>query len=884
MEKETRDINVVCPDHLQLLLIQSGRFPHAHYFTKKEVLKASFPFYEDQDILSFAQKEGKTFASSKKAFDNFSLFKEDLKEYLTYTVKVLANQRKKALEYRLLHEPDYLLSYSLKKRPCLILGYHEEDRDLVEALNHLGMDFNACHTSILDFFNIHNAKNVVYRFNESWIEVMFGLSWLARKIEEHSKKGHLDFYEFQIVCPASYNNILSSSSSLFNIPLSLPIDAIKNIPEASDIIETFQSKSLSQLSSEIGSLKNNEVRSRITKALQTLTQVTGLNEELKQEYLTQALENPYTFDKGLKGITVHNALADASPTTVLLVLGFSDSLVPSKKDNGAIADAVKGQVTYEPSTVFQNRSTEQSVKEVLNLSSNVRISKSDNDNFDAYPDVFFLKNGWLEEKEWDDDKTYESYGMEEDGVRKDLALYQAVFHSRYDKIRLRDPLAYSIDKNAKKSASLFHSYQNDFDDDKKTQDYFRNYYADKPIYLSHSSLDTYQNNPFNFFCSNILKLRSPTNFITLAGQLIHSHAELRKDFNLDKKLTSLSEDLPEELDGMNRNQVLYFLKNADLVFQEFILPGLEETERKIALTQVRPKENEEYKLRSPLPLNSIATAYFDQVYSRNDGYVLVDYKTGSKSDYYVGLLEAMFGRKLQLPFYSILFAMEKGTLPGIDSSKDLLGSFICNVPYSKAAKKKGVFVGFQFAKEDLYVKEKGERTSCVKRLDQVNKEDSKGDVTSMYLMVEDVKLMQDKMTENLSFGKEADATYPSGSPKTMNLSLAERIVSMALTSYYHCVSCLRNGRLKTEEGIRWFPVYPASIFSKGKNNKIGFDDFGDISFVEDFQVHQLINVKKEDLENLTYNDFDNLQISKEALLSEGEDDVDEDDFDDEEDE
>lgn len=878
MKIDTRDLNVICPENLKSMFVQLGCFSHPHFFSKKDVMRAAFPFYEDEDVLAFAQEEGKTYAASKKAFENFSLFKDKLDGYPTYTIKILAEERQKALSLGLLHEPNYLLAYSLKKRHTLILGYHQEDTDLVKALASLGLDFDKCYVDILNYFEKKKTNKTVIKFNEAWVETMWGMSWLSKEIEQHSTGDDVDLSLFQIVCPDTYFNIVSSTASLFNIPLVLPIDAIKNIPEAHDIIESFETKTIEELSKDIEAIKNQDVKNKITKAIQTLNQVASLSEDLKKEYIIDSLSEAYPFDRGLKGISVSNDLTHLSPSSVLLVLGFSDNLVTSKKDNGAVIDFYKERVTLQPNTVNQNKSIEKSVKEVLNICNEVRISRSENDNFINYPPVFFNKNGWINEIE--ENHKYESYGEEIGQGRKDLAFYQAVFHSRFDQIRLRDPMAYAISKESPKSASLFHSYVNDFDDDSETQNYFKDYFSKEKIKLSHSSLDGYQNNPFNFYCTNVLKLQTASNFINLAGQLIHAHAERREKFKLEETLDSLKEDLPTQLEGMNEKQVLYFLTNADKVFEKLVLPTLEEAEDLIGLNQLNPSKGDEFKITSYFPLNCIATAYFDQVYVHRDGYVLVDYKTAKKSNPYVGLMEAMLGRKLQLPLYSLLFEREKERIFPKGENDKLLGSFICNVPFSSPYEKKlsNTFVGFQLTEQSIYEKPKGKRTSPVRRLDDVKKLREDKSVNPEYIKLQNLMMMQDQMTENLSFGEEADKTYPTGSPSTHGLSISQRIVSMALTSFYHCVDCLRNGRLKTEHGVKWFPVYPTYFFNNGKNIQIGMDDFDDISFVEKYQVHQLLILSPARIAaSLHYNDFDNLEVSDEDVLSDEDDDDGDDD-------
>lgn len=166
-----------------------------------------------------------------------------------------------------------------------------------------------------------------------------------------------------------------------------------------------------------------------------------------------------------------------------------------------IADAYKRRFTYEQLSTEENKSKELIIKDNLSLSQNVRMSRAANDCFKEYPKVFFLKGSdWISEID-NSINEYDSYGSVIGEGRKDLSFYHSILHNRYDSVRYEDDMAEAISKNAKKSANVYCSYDNDFDSDEETQEYFRNYFEENSkIELSHTSLDCYMNNPFSYYC------------------------------------------------------------------------------------------------------------------------------------------------------------------------------------------------------------------------------------------------------------------------------------------------------------------------------------------------------------------------------------------------
>ena len=285
---------------------------------------------------------------------------------------------------------------------------------------------------------------------------------------------------------------------------------MRNIKEVKEFINDVKGgMSLDDLAIKASFIRNTTAQSAIIKVLSTIYTLKkkrniDLPLNLLVEYLESSLSSAIDFDDGIEGISVVDNLVDLVPSKHLLVLGFSDALVSVSKYNGMIADAYKRRFTYEQLSTEENKSKELIIKDNLSLSQNVRMSRAANDCFQEYPKVFFLKGSdWISEID-NSINEYDSYGSVIGEGRKDLSFYHSILHNRYDSVRYEDDMAEAISKNAKESANVYCSYDNDFDSDEETQEYFRNYFEENSkIELSHTSLDCYMNNPFSYYLSLI---------------------------------------------------------------------------------------------------------------------------------------------------------------------------------------------------------------------------------------------------------------------------------------------------------------------------------------------------------------------------------------------
>lgn len=881
------DLNIVCPNEIKNYLLGRRKFLHPHFYSKSQVMDSAFPTFEDEDVLVYAYQKNITYAISKKFFSGVRLLKEKPSgTKTTNTIEKLYRIKAEIEDMGLLHEPDSISGYSLTCRPTIVLGYSSHDTDLVAAFNTLGVKYRFADLSLCLDEGKSPFTGTVEMFKESWIEAIFGFSWLCSKIKSEIDDYEIDYSKFAIVCPQDYFNLVQNTAMLFNVPVSIPIDTAKNLPEASKILKEIRNGAdLDSMIEEVDTMKNQSLRKVCVKALSTiytLQSERGIipTSKLFYEYMGIKLDSPFSFNRSYQGIKVTNNIDSISPCKHLLVLGFSDALISSGKDNGQIQDAYKEDYSYESTTTEKNKAKEISIRNFLSVCDDVHLSKAKSDNFRAYNSAFFVKRcEWLKEVE-EDRREYESYLVAKDWEgrhkRYDVAFYNSIFRDRYAKIRVMDDFAEAIESLPdEKRVTAYHTYDNDFDWDEETQEYFRNMFAGT-IKLSHSSLDMYQRNPFSYFCSYVLKLSSPTHFSNILGQLIHAHAEEREDFDLDKTIDNLLNDpkhpMMEELEGMNRKQQIYFMHNADKVFENEVLPSLREIEDYLHLRQVRPTRGDEFHGTIEMSGNSIFTCFFDQVYTLDDKeYVLVDYKTSKYPKKYVDRTYSLVGRLLQLPLYDLAF--EEVMRQNGQKEMKLAGSYICSIPYSEPYRLslKNILTGYTLSNTPFYDKNDArerlglDKSDPIRDLSVVKQKNSNGEESMQYKELVKLSTIQNHLTKGKSFSPEIDSTFPYGSPDTCRfdpLEVNERIGHSALTAYYNCLNYLRNGRLPVKVGdhefVRWFPIYPTMIYKNGSKYLMD-DEFPDISFREPDQFH-LISIAAFDENTTMHDDYDDMMI------------------------
>lgn len=858
-------LNIICPYSFKKTLIQSGLFPCAHYYSKEELFDIAFNVYDDSDLLSFAMAKGVSYLTSKKQFETFRLFKEThFEKSGSPSYEQLYQNYLFAKENHFLHEPDYLNQIKIQSRKNLILGYYPCESDLVSALTHLGVKEGKGNgefefADVCSLLGKNRPSFSIQTYNEAWVEVMHGLSWIAQKLEEANKgEKQPDFMNFAILCPSSYNSILFATASLFNLPLNISLDTLDHLEQTKKFLSDLEKVHFKMDAFVAQYGKNYPGYQKIIVKLQEIVHTVSipLREDLMLEFVKANLKGGLSLPKG-SAINVYNSFSTCPLCNEILVLGFSDALISPDRDNGAIDDALKPQVSYLQTSVDKNLSKEKFTIDFFSLCGHLNLSKASVDAMVEYKPVFFQKEV-AQFVEVHPAKEYYSFASQTN-KRNDLTLYHAVFHNRYMTLKLMDEMAYVVARDFPILAAIYGSYDNDFDQDIETQAYFKKYF-DKPISLSQSSLNTYQMNPFTYFVQNVLHINAPTSLVALKGTLLHSFMETRSSFNLKKELEKIFAENDFPIENMNRAQVGFFLEEAVDNCKKYVLPVMEDFEKQAHLTLLKPKGGKEefsfqYALES---LNAVIKGSYDAVFAHYDkegvfqGYLVGDYKTGRDNSTYVDLFYGLLGRKLQLPLYCYVFENDEGLQQVLEEKKArLLGSYILSLNYQKVLKSPvGLGLGFEFNADletNLYLPSK-EQEGNIAYLSRIE------------------KVKSNKAPFLTQIIKEQDGMGDGVLRKSP--TLADRLVNVASLSVKQFVEFLRNGRLRTKEnGICWFPVYQTIIYNPYNSlhpfDGSSLDDYQDISFSRGYQIHFIHVDEKNPSSN--WNDYDSLKDQDELL-------------------
>ncbi len=867
--KSEREITVVLPDALKAKLIGLGAFPHAHFLSKAEALRGLSWTYDDTDALLFAGEEGMSFDKARNLFSYFPTLRDNFPPSLSFApVEELFKAREEALAKGLLGKPDPLIKAELTRFPLVILGYGKEDADLFGLLKSNGISFTLGINADYGLGKEDVSPILISRFDDSFLEISLALENISAKILSLGSLYRPS--NFLIACPSSYNFRLSQLAQAFGIPLNIADTPLKTLDPIKKLADEYGRKGTYD---SLAELKGGKFDRLVSQVYQTLAVTEPIKDRvglrLCQEYLASKLSGEVSLPGKYAGIRVVNSLQGLKPVPNLFVLGLSENLVPTAKDNGLVPDKIKPLVSYGMTAVEKNIAKLKRLKEAIGLSKNVWLSRALADSFGEYPQGFFADGKNFTEASFSL-KSFESHGLPLGEGRADLGLYLSLMHERYVKIGASDELAERMAQISPGSDRLYLSYDNDFDDDPKTQEYFRSYFK-AGVTLSHSTLDAYQVNPFSYFCGTVLNIRAPSSFRSITGQLLHAFAEERDGFDFDKEATSLTSGFKDP--DMGDLEVRYFLEKAYKQFKSLVLPDLKQAEKDEGFTLIKPKgDRDEFGETVPLGNGLKLTVKYDAVYrvGTSDS-LIVDFKTASKADSYVSLLHALVGRTLQLPLYVFAFPYIKDKEPQLKDLADPIGAFIVLIQSHDGLRiNKKIFTGFR-AQPGAFAS--GEKDPNFVFKDTINEKTNSDKVKKGNEALAAFKKQADSMAEGLDLTGFDISGFGGDVSKMFGSSLGERMVAMAGLTLFSCYRYLREGRLKTKTGVRWFPVYEVQYPGKGAEDKESLDSYDDISYARPEQRHFIYPLKGDKLPT-TWNDFDNVDESGGEAASELDDDDD----------
>lgn len=739
-------ISLICPKIIRAKVLSLWPKRNISFYTKKEAIDILCGSGNDQDTIVYAQKHDISWAASKNKFKEFSTLFNPKKPIGLKPVDDLVNEKKIAIDegcFRI----DRLERQCFLKLPCVILGYDSKaDGDLFRVLKAENIAYSLADTKEWLKTEIPEKTALdVALYTRSYEEI----SWVFSQIASDLDSGRSDAGKLQIVCPQSYLQLLSQLAPYYGLKLDLMLSSWSATGLVTEFLANHPNCSKEDIYSLIADCqKNAEIFSPLLlKLYETESLVEfcedicgSLRPELRREIFNSVFDSKKKFDSEYRGISVLTSLSDIKPDKELWILGLSDALISTKKDNTMIPDMVKPLCSYAQTAVEKNMASENSLRISLSLADKVHFSRSLIDSEKRYGTPFFVSSPRFVYKEMSQDELKGRVYVTRDSEERDLRFLFAMGADRFVRLAERDKTAADILCAKPVYASLYGDYDPSFDMDQDTSDFYRKVMAayiarkthSKNDGFSYSSINTYYKNPFDWWCSTLMGIRSPDSFLSLIGVFLHSLAEERKDFDLkshiDECVSQAEKNGCFPIDGMiGPNCYAYLLQRNYRNTRDFVLPSLEINEKIAGVSLLKIQKTDEQKIQSQDEFSPkhiklfgdlVMQASYDALMVANEKdpqgrttVSIVDYKSTPSTmpkDYekHFNGNEVFFGRSLQLPVYLMTLPVAIKDYRKNDQfasfDPEPKGAFLCairNKFWSDKEKNCGTFYGMKLESE-----------------------------------------------------------------------------------------------------------------------------------------------------------------------------------------
>lgn len=850
--------NLLCPFYLKKRLLKSGTPLNFKFLSESDVISALLLVFEDDNALALARDEKITYKEAKKRLKMLSLLKNGSNKYTSLQNEYIQRgYLRKSEEYK---------RNILTKFPLLVCGYDKDD-SLLELLKDNNIEYKLVDLEYFkDYIDVFSrTKYTIKSYDESYVEVISAFNIISKLLKDGA-----NIEDFLILAPTSYNDIISSFSSFYSLNVEEKVTELKNLSflqeELTKYLDTLDSSNLLKQYTESKSPYEQDCLKALIKAISEVSELHLKNKKLIKEYILSklAISSPELEDK--TELKIVNSLSDAEARKYLFILGFSDALISSHKDNDEIADRYKDDLTYQSKAVIKNRRDIITLEQLFSLSTNIYLSYSMTDSFTEYHNCYFEDERYeiIHIRDEENEELLNNYSNNVDGVSDLLLLYTSFAHQNYQKL-LIDNKIYSYLINQKEYKEKIESYDNKFK--VKDENYFKEYFKDKEIIVSASNLDLYQGNPFQYYVEQILKVRDDNeNINNILGTIIHTYIERKgQNFSLSeeiKKTISRAYGDTEGIGEYSLTSIEYFANKMIIYVDNVIFPFLSKLKDNYDLQPLEVPFDDEFV--TDFTIKSLNDRYkdfklkvkIDSIFATEDRSraLIVDFKTGdisTKFDY----SKILLGRYTQLPIYALAYKKIQEKYPILENSK-LIGTYLCQVYNKKDKENKCILNGFDMYEDAL--------NHICKNSSEIDEE---------ILTLDNNKIKKDVfqyVKKYLDFSKE-EKDYDTSSfyeLKEDNL-LSKTILKSTYYAIIHFVKSLQYG-YKLKSSTSHFPIY---IATKSKNTTLAYDadkKYKDISFTRGEDNHQIyiVSLDDYDVSEFEFDDFQNLNLRK---VKDGED-------------
>lgn len=607
MNSEVKTYNVIAPFilHKRILTLKNSNI-NIKLFTKESFFELFLGSVDKLDVLNISKHENISYSESAIYAAYMPYIKDNPTHEKTKKIKHIKDNNPLRI--------NFIAQKTFRKYETYIYGYNpEDDRNLYEVLNHFKLN------SITKDYSFNLPKIPYYEYSDARIEIGEAFNRIASLIDDGVEEK-----DISIICSETYLVLFNLYAHLFNIKLNYNNpNLFQNIDSVKLYTECLEGK-------EIKDENYSNEYSPYIEAINALKEK-GYSNDSIAEFIKKSLKSS-KLDRGNSGIKVYTSINTANPNKYLFVVGFSDEILSSKKDNEYLSDIEKVDDTVLQASYEVTNNKKQFFKILLSETKSAIFSYSDKNSINDSKKIDNLSEYNVIEMGKDILST-KRYSLKFDRLILDL------FKDDEGKYGLVSSLSQYLDK---KIGSDYDTYEPNYKSDK-------NIVTDYQIKLSNTSSTLYNKCPLAYFFKYYLKVKDDSNSYAFdLGNIAHKGIEENVIID-DSNLEQFTND--------------YQFNYKELFYLKKMLKSNKEMRKNLSefIANFKPDfiEEHEKKLESKIDDNTTLEGKFDLILASDKEYIVMDFKSSPKD--YKEVLN-YFGFDNQLQIYLYLFSQQNEEL------------------------------------------------------------------------------------------------------------------------------------------------------------------------------------------------------------------------------
>jgi hypothetical protein len=614
---------IICPDEKkkEILKITNNLDNDIKFLTKEDIKKNFIFSYDEKTIVYLMKKKNLTYEGAKELINNCYYAKKGFDSKLDNLVDI-----REELKANNLIEEDKFFNLIFNNKEIFVYGYSCKDKELNKLLKMLNI--NVTYLDEEDSIN-HNY----YEFNEIDEEVDYFFNEVLRLVDEGVDISSIKLLDYN---KEEYETLLWKTANLYNVKIGFKNqDNLTLSPFFKRFLALYDELDLQEAFNKLNeevSIDNYRFMDGLKRVLVSAYGLFEDKEEERKFIIDRAKETKLGSIKYDKQIDI---VSDTySPDDHIFILGFNNGTYPKvKKDIDYLNDKEKEYLeintTNDENVLFTER-----LINFLNTHHNLHISLKKNIGKNVFYDSTLISKLGMNKLKYIPSNTRYSYKASAIEVCKSKDIYEhyGILNNNYNAMDI--------------------GYK-EFDHSFKNTELVKN---DEELKVSYSSIELYNECPFAYYVSNILKADAfEGNFFTSLGQVFHALLEE----SVKNKTIPTEEDLLHIKLGRGKEKKSFdeiFVEPSEKFFALHLFPKiLEVIEKNNSLLQNSTvndavvEENFEYQLDD----KTLIKGFIDKILldTKNKYMTIIDYKSGKFNFDY---RKVEHGINMQLPIYAFL--------------------------------------------------------------------------------------------------------------------------------------------------------------------------------------------------------------------------------------